>query len=364
MRSLRLLSLWMLGSALVVAPVTGAATESVRTIHAELAGQDLVNFAVENLVGTMHVSAGTGTAVTVTATVYAESDSLANAVRLERVAGDGSAATLRVRYPYDKVSTFRYRDPDNEIDGFLLNFISASTYDYDGRTVRVSPGHGSRLHADLEIQVPAGRIQGSFGNLVGQIEASGIQGRLRFAVESADLRLRRLDGEIEVNGSSGDVRARDIRGSWKSEFSSGDCVIDGFEGTSLSLKASSGDLVLKHVRATSVSIETSSGDVRLLNADLEEFSAEATSGDVTLEAIGSRLRDVRIKTSSGDVSLRLPSEAAFDVDAHQSSGEMRVGFSDGSDVRRRNSVVGYRHGAGGARIRVTTTSGDLSISPG
>ncbi len=364
MRLLRLLSVSAFGIALVAAPARGSAAESVRTLRAELSGTEAANFAVENLVGAMHVSVGTGNAVTVVATVYAESEALANAVRLDRVTEEAGATTLRVRYPYEKVSTFQYRDPGNDVDGFLLGFISASTYDYDGRTVRVAPGRGKHLHADLEVQVPAGRIQGRFRNLVGLIEASGIQGRLRFGVESADLRLRRLDGEIEVSGSSGDVRARDIKGSWKSDFSSGDCVIDGFDGSALNLKASSGDFVLKHVRAARVALEASSGDARLVDADLEEFSAEATSGDVSFDAIGSRLRDVRIKTSSGDVTLRLPADAAFDVDAHQSSGDMRVSFEDGAAVRRRDSMVGYRHGNGGAHIRVTTTSGDLVISPG
>ncbi len=364
MRLLRLLSVSAFGVALAVAPAKGSAAESVRTIRAELSGPEASSFEVENLVGAMHVSVGPGSGVSVVATVYAESETLANAVRLERVALDGGAMALRVRYPYDKVSTFRYRDPRNDIDGFFLGFGSVSTYDYDSRTVRVSPGHGKRLYADLEVQVPAGRVQASFRNLVGLIEASGIQGRLRFGVESADLRLRRLDGEIAVTGSSGDVRARDITGSWKSDFSSGDCVIDGFDGSTVNLTASSGNFVLKHVRAARVALEASSGDARLVDADLEEFSAEATSGDVALDAIGSRLRDVKIKTSSGDVSLRLPADAAFDVDAHQSSGDMRVSFEDGAAVRHRDNLVGYRHGNGGAHIRVTTTSGDLSVSPG
>ena len=73
---------------------------------------------------------------------------------------------------------------------------------------------------------------------------------------------------------------------------------------------------------------------------------------------------VRITTSSGDVSLHLPSDAAFDIDASQSSGVMEVGFSDGTAVRHRDTLVGYKRGAGGARIHVRTSSGDLSVFPG
>jgi hypothetical protein len=43
---------------------------------------------------------------------------------------------------------------------------------------------------------------------------------------------------------------------------------------------------------------------------------------------------------------------------------MEVGFSDGTAVRHRDTMVGYHRGTGGARIQVHTSSGDLSVSPG
>ena len=364
MRSLRRTSVLSFALILLAIPQCAAA-EAVRTVRAELSSADLSNFAVENLVGTMRISTAAGDSVVVVATVYAENQALADAVRLERVPGESGATRLRVRYPYDRVSTFRYLPPGYDgPDGFFLGFGNSSTFDYDGRHVRVSPGHGKRLYADLEIQVPSGRLRATFRNLVGLVDAAGVQGELRFEVESADLRLRRLEGQITLEGSSGDTRARDIQGSWESRFSSGDTVLDGFDGEALSLNTTSGDLVLKRVKAGKIQIEMTSGDARLVDADVEEFAVEATSGNVAFETIGSRLRDVRIRTSSGDVALRLPSDAPFEVDARQSSGDMRVGFSDGAAVRRRDALVGYRHGKGGARIRVTTSSGDLSISPG
>jgi hypothetical protein len=43
---------------------------------------------------------------------------------------------------------------------------------------------------------------------------------------------------------------------------------------------------------------------------------------------------------------------------------MEVGFSDGTLVRHRGTLVGYRRGSGGSRIRIETSSGDLRVSPG
>jgi DUF4097 and DUF4098 domain-containing protein YvlB len=195
------------------------------------------------------------------------------------------------------------------------------------------------------------------------IEAEDLRGRLRFEVASADVRLARVEGALELEGSSGDVRARDVKGTWKSDFSSGDVRLDGFDGDSLELHASSGDFTVRSIRARKISTETNSGDARFLDADVEEFTAEATSGDIELADSGQRLKAVDVSTSSGDVTLRLPHDAAFDASARQSSGDMSVGFSDGTSVQKGDSLVGYRRGDHGARIRVRTSSGDLSISP-
>jgi DUF4097 and DUF4098 domain-containing protein YvlB len=311
----------------------------------------------------MRISAGSGDRITVVARVFGETAELADAVRLERVAGGGAKSTLRVRYPYEKVKVFEYVDPDHERRWPLHRFEGSSRYEYDGRSVRVSEGRGTRLWADLDIQVPSGRRQAFFRNLVGRIDADGLEGTLRFEVGSADLRLWRLDGEVSVEGESGDIQARGIKGSFRSDSSSGDCRLDDFDGQQFRFHASSGDLVARGVRARLVQTDTSSGDVSVSSADIEEFQAEAASGDISVAVDGTRLASFEVTTSSGDVSLGLPSNAAFEAEADQSSGDMRVDFPGGGAVYSDDALVGYRHGTGGAKIRVTTSSGDFSIRP-
>jgi hypothetical protein len=339
------------------------ASDATRTLRAEISGADLQNFAVENLAGTMRIrSSAAEEKVVVVATIHAQSDELANAVRLERVAGVASSGTLRVRYPAD-VRTIRYREPHSEGEGLDIFSFSHSTLDYDGRSYRVAPGHGKRLWADLEVQVPAKVGRAHFRNLVGLIDADGVEGSLRFEVASADLELKRLAGDLVLEGSSGDTRAEDIRGRWTSEFSSGDLELTGFRGEEIRFKTSSGDVRGNEIQANRVESDTSSGDVSLRRADVEDFSAESSSGDVRLEVEGGRLQAVRAHTSSGDVTLGLPRDASFEADADQSSGDMSVGFTDGSSTLRHDKVVAYRRGEGATRIRVETSSGDLSIYP-
>ncbi|HTY43192.1 MAG TPA: DUF4097 family beta strand repeat-containing protein [Thermoanaerobaculia bacterium] len=360
MRSVPIRPVLVLGLALAATPGLVSA-ETVRTVRAELTGADARNFAVENLLGTMRVSTGSGPSVEIVATVHAETAELADAVRLEKVTG--APAAYRVRYPYDKVSTFKYREPNDGEDFGIFGWSSSSSYDYDGHHVKVNHGRGTRLYADLDVRVPAGSLQARFASVLGLIDAEGLQGELEFRVASADMRLRRLEGRLTLEGSSGDVRARDVKGTWSSDFSSGDCELSGFEGDALTLHTTSGDLRLRSIKAKRADVQTTSGDVRLLDAELQELSAEASSGDVEFDSIGAALKDARIRTSSGDVRLRLPESSAFDVDADQSSGDMDVRFSNGSEVSHRDRIVGYRHGTGGAHIRVRTSSGDLTVSP-
>lgn len=339
-----------------------AEREVTKTIHTELPEVTAGGFAVENLAGHMLVTAGSGPAIVVVVTIHAESRALADAMRVEKIVS-GDVTTLRVAYPPD-LRTIRYPEPseENSWPANLL-FTSGGAYSYGGRTVRVSTNRGPIVFADLEVRVPARGSRARFLNLVGKLDAEGIEGHLRFEVSSADLRLERVGGDVDLHGESGDLRASDISGRFASDSSSGDIRMDGFRGESLSLRTSSGDGELSGVAADRVRVHTSSGDFQFLDADIGELDAESSSGNIELDERGSRLKRVTVEASSGDVEVRLPRDAAFDAQAEQRSGDMEVGFSDGAARRRGDEIAGYRRGNGGATIRVRTTSGNLRIDP-
>jgi DUF4097 and DUF4098 domain-containing protein YvlB len=352
----------LLGILLAAAPAGAFASEVTRTLKAELSGADVASFAVENLAGTVRIEPGPDGAVSVEATVHADDDELARGMRLERVAGE-STPTIRVRFP-ESVRTIRYRAPhEGDEWGLSLLIFEGSHYDYDGHRYRVSSGHGKRLWADLVVRVPAHLTNARFRDLAGLVDAHGFEGTVRFEVASADLELRQLGGDLTLSGSSGDTRASEIHGRWKSDFSSGDCVLEDFDGEAVTFDTSSGDIRTHGVKAGRIAVETSSGDGSFRSADVEEFQAHSSSGDFLLEQTTTRLKNVRVHTSSGDVRLRLPDDASFQADADQSSGDMSVGFRGGSSTHRHDKLVAYQRGEGGTRIVVETSSGDLSISP-
>lgn len=357
----RLLALLSAIALLVTAPL--AAAETTRVLRTEIpAGARVVR--IENLVGKMHVRSGTSGHIVVVATIHAETEALASRFRLENV-GSTESPTLRVRYP-ESESSIRYRRPsDSARDGgfFVDLFTSSDEHEsYDGRSFRIRSSHGKELFADIDIELPR-EAAATMSNLVGSVSATDVTGRIAFEVSSADIRLDRVKGDVQVRGSSGDIQAADIEGTWASHFSSGDIVLDRFRGQSASFETSSGDVRMRDIAVERLTIESSSGDFKIEDADAGEIDAHTGSGDILIASQGKRLGRVRARTGSGDVSLRIPRDTSFDARTTMGSGDLSVGFQDGTGVTRGGELVAYRRGEGTVKIEIETGSGNVSIDP-
>jgi len=328
-----------------------AAAEVTRTLRVELSGDPAAGFAIDNLAGTMTVTAGDVATVTAVATVHAEDAALADAVRFEQVAGKDGVATLRVRYPLAEHRTIRY--PHG----------GSGDTDYDGYRVKVSESRGVLLWADVEVTVPRREVRGSFATRAGAASGSGLSGTLEFDTGTGDVTLRGCTGDVTADTGTGDVSAAGLSGTFTCDTGTGACDVADFDGERISCDTGSGRIRIERAKARRVDADTGSGSIRLLDADVEEFRADTGSGDVELTAAGSRLARVRADTGSGDVRLRLPADATFVAEADQGSGDLACGFADAQAIVEGRTVVGYRRGAGRIAIDVDTGSGDLVIEP-
>jgi DUF4097 and DUF4098 domain-containing protein YvlB len=289
-------------------------------------------------------------------------------VRFERVRDDAPRAVFRVIYPTDRHRTFR--DPRDRGEGAgtallkVFGLGSHSAVEYGGEKVKVSTSDGVRVHADLEIQVPARAIDGVFRNLVGTLRAREVQGTAVFDTASGDVMLDQVRGRIKADTGSGDVRATDVEGSFTCDTGSGDCRLTGFRGETIACNVGSGDVHLRGASARTIEADTGSGDVQAVDVDVAEFSVDTGSGDVLLESAGTRLAKVDVDTGSGDVTLRLGPDASFEARADQGSGEIFNRFADARPILERKELLGYRRGDGRVKITVDTGSGDLVLDPG
>ncbi|MGE5235766.1 MAG: DUF4097 family beta strand repeat-containing protein [Acidobacteriota bacterium] len=343
-------SLLAIGSLLVIASAGRA--ETTKTLRVTLEGGTGRPFAVENLAGTMTVIGGEGGVVTAVAVIHAEDDTLAEAVRFEQVAGKDGVPTLRVVYPLDRESTFRYPAASG-----------SSTVEYADRKVRVSRGSGALLWAEVEVHVPGQVGDATFRNLVGTLHAAGIAGRLLLDSASGDIDARELGGTVRADTGSGDVRAESVKGVFTCDTGSGDCTVTGFDGSDLVCDTGSGDVRLSKATSGKVTADTGSGSVRIDGADIEELDADTGSGSVAAEVVGTRLRRVKADTGSGSFTLRLPPETSFELATDMGGGDLKCEFADARAIVRHREVVGYSRGEGKVRIDADTGSGDVTIGP-
>ena len=367
-----------LAALVAIAPPAAAADETTRTLKLELAPTG--RFAVENLAGSMRVKNGSGDKVVAIATIHGESAQIADSIRFEQVTGEEGVTTLRVIYPTDRYTTFRYPrmndrgKSDSEesgsekswTDGWFSGWLggSSSTTKYAGHKVKVSESKGVILYADVEVQLPRRDLDGTMRNLVGRIDGQGLEGTLKFDSASGDITLQKSGGRITADTGSGDIKATGMEGSFSGDTGSGNIDLDGFHGESIKCDTGSGDVSIEDGNARKIDVNTGSGDVRLSDVDAEDILADTGSGSVTIEASGEKLTRVKADTGSGDVTLRLGADASFEAMADLGSGDIKNHYRDAQPIIKDREVIGYRRGAAHTRIDVGTGSGNFVLEPG
>jgi hypothetical protein len=349
---------------LVLASPGALFAQAVHTAKAEMA-VPAGHFTVENLIGSMKVTTG-GDRITAVATIRAESEEIARRVEFEQVTDREGRPVLSLRYPYERSTTFRVPGSQPGRRGWAFGDEGQGwNTEYGGRRhIRLSSRSGLRVEADVEVRVPARALDAMFRNVVGPIEGTALQGKVRLDTGSGDVTLRGGSGEIVADTGSGHVFAQDVEGRFNCDTGSGTCDVRGFKGDTLRCDTGSGEVLVSGARAGRVVLDTGSGEVRVTGSEAEDLSVDTGSGDVDIETSGTRLARVKADTGSGTIRLRLGADAEFEARADVGSGEIVNRYPDAQPIVRRDEVVGYRRGSGRTRIHVDTGSGDLVIEPG
>lgn len=185
------------------------------------------------------------------------------------------------------------------------------------------------------------------------IEAEGVSADLTVNGCNGDsIRLDTVSGDIEVEAETRKVDIASVSGDVE------------FEGTAdrVTAESVSGDVTLVGVKKE-VEASTVSGDVALEGGNLESGRFETVSGELNLmlELIdGGRLN---CDSMSGDISLRLPASQQASFSAQSYSGDITTEFGDPMlhSKSPSGSILKAQVGDNGARIRLETFSGDVSI---
>lgn len=214
-------------------------------------------------------------------------------------------------------------------------------------------GGRPRVAVDFTVTVPR-RAGVTIESVAGGVAVEGVDGETRVDVVSGDVRLASLSRLVHVETVSGDLHLRGVGSD-----------------DSLSAETVSGRLRAETVRAPRIEVESVSGAVALRAVESRRVEVETVSGSVTFDGAFADDGRYEFESLSGDVHLSVPEGSGFEIEAVSFSGELRSGFPIRVGTgERAGEVTAFERGSrslrgvaagGGARVRLSTFSGDMSI---
>lgn len=198
----------------------------------------------------------------------------------------------------------------------------------------------------IEISVPAGtEVRAS--SVSGDVRVHGTAGETLVNSVSGDIEVRDASDVVEMHSVSGDVTGEKLRGRIRANTVSGDVRLSEVSGT---------------LRSKSVS-----GTLSARGA-LDGLEFESVSGGLEFRGDFRGAGSFSANTHSGDIRLTLPENLAADLELKTFSGDMRTEFPltlrPGAQVGRRTREMQTTINGGGARVRLGTFSGDITIQKG
>jgi hypothetical protein len=186
----------------------------------------------------------------------------------------------------------------------------------------------------ISLRVPKNIEEAMIRLVSGDIEVSGITGKLNISVVSGDIEINDFKGIANISSISGDLKLKEIE-------------------STVDLNTKSGDISVRDSKLEGT-IKAYSGDISIENCSLSKTKISVFSGDV--EAIKTKLNDATdISTSFGDVDIEIdPKEVS--IVAITSSGDISDG---GIKQVRENGLT--RIGEGAVLVNIKTRSGDINI---
>lgn len=173
----------------------------------------------------------------------------------------------------------------------------------------------------------------------GDVLVSNVRNKVRAQTGSGDMKLENIKGEVRAKTGSGSIRAMEIAGGLEGETGSGHIEVQQSAPGSVRVRTGSGGIEVRGVRGS--------------------LEARAGSGEITAD--GEPQGGWIVHTGSGSVRLRLATDAAFDLNAHTSSGSISVNRPvTVQGMINRREIRGRVRG-GGPQVEVQTSSGDIEI---
>ena len=271
-------------------------------------------------------------------------------------------------------SLFGGDDPATAVKAIAAN----PPIEQSGNVVRVGHLGESQRHSSIsvsyELVVPAEtRLLSKTGS--GNQDVSGVGGPAEVTTGSGNLRLSDIAGEVRAHTGSGGISMMNLRGSVRAHTGSGHIHGEhvGFGGSPETRAKDEGKKLAPGARASNsfsesstassagrsnFDFQTSSGAIRA-NDFRGALRARTGSGSIDLQ--GQPTGDWSMTTGSGGIAVHLPAQAAFDLNAHTSSGSIHTNRQvTVQGTVGRHDLRGTVNG-GGFHLDLRTGSGNIRI---
>ncbi len=207
-----------------------------------------------------------------------------------------------------------------------------------------------------EITVPAETtLHSNTGS--GDQTISGIMGPVEIGTGSGNVKATRLGGNASISAGSGDITIDGVKGEVATHSGSGNVNLNGANGN-LTAETGSGDIRGTGTFSGKVVARTGSGNVHL-DSVVGGLEARTGSGDIMVN--GEAKGNWTAHSGSGNIELHLPTRAAFDVDAHSSSGGVTVQHPITLQGQIKTNQVQGKVNGGGVLLSLQSGSGDIRI---
>ncbi|MEI6107390.1 MAG: DUF4097 family beta strand repeat-containing protein [Opitutae bacterium] len=202
-------------------------------------------------------------------------------------------------------------------------------------------GNWPPVNVSFTVVVPA-RYSVDLNTSGGDISIASINGRAKLRTSGGNLKLERVEGDVDGGTSGGDISLHEGTARVKLSTSGGDIHVERAGGEA-DLSTSGGDIVINAVRG--------------------RLTAGTSGGDVKASIEGALQGDCKLTTSGGTVTVAVDKTAAFDLKAHTSGGDV-----DASGITitiekgglRKSSLTGKVNG-GGPQLYLSSSGGDIRI---
>jgi DUF4097 and DUF4098 domain-containing protein YvlB len=236
-----------------------------------------------------------------------------------------------------------------EVTGELGKGAERLEFTRSGKLTRVKvivPRNSSRsAESTLVVKVPVASSL-SVNTVSAGIRVAGLRGAQR---------LQSVSGDVETEAAAEDVECKTVSGNVRVNGS-------GQRGL-LTVTTVSGDAQMSRV-AGEVNGNTVSGNFTIAMSEASRSRLRSTSGDLGLR--GRLAPDARLdfESISGDVRVDLEGPVSAEFDMSSFNGDINSCFGP-KPVRTSEYAPGselrFREGQGGARVRIKTLNGDISV---